>query len=107
LVVCGDDGALDGLISERDIVYALARHGHSLLDMRVRSVMRADPPVCRPGESVVDVMARMTRLRVRHLPVVDGDTVCGVVSIGDVVKQRLDEAAQEIMLVREAYLGRG
>jgi CBS domain-containing protein len=68
--------------------------------------MRADPPVCSPADSVVDVMTRMTRLRVRHLPVVDRGGVCGVVSIGDIVKQRLDETEQEIMLVREAYIGR-
>ena len=73
----------------------------------MRSVMRADPPVCSPADSVVDVMARMTRLRVRHLPVVDRGDVCGIVSIGDIVKQRLDETEQEIMLVREAYIGRG
>jgi CBS domain-containing protein len=106
LVVCRDGVSLDGLISERDIVYGLARHGHMLLEMRVRSIMRADPPVCAPGDSVVDVMARMTRLRVRHLPVVDRDGVRGIVSIGDIVKQRLDETEQEIVLVREAYIGR-
>jgi CBS domain-containing protein len=106
LVVCRDGVTIDGLVSERDIVYGLARHGHMLLEMRVRNIMRADPPVCAPGDSVVDVMARMTRLRVRHLPVVDRDGVRGIVSIGDIVKQRLDEAEQEIMLVREAYIGR-
>jgi CBS domain-containing protein len=106
LVVSRNGSTLDGLISERDIVYGLARHGHQLLEMRVRNVMRADPPVCSPADSVVDVMARMTRLRVRHLPVVDHGDVCGIVSIGDIVKQRLDETEQEIMLVREAYIGR-
>jgi signal-transduction protein with cAMP-binding, CBS, and nucleotidyltransferase domain len=69
--------------------------------------MRADPPVCTTLDSVVEVMSRMTRLRVRHLPVVDGGKVCGIVSIGDIVKQRLDETEQEIVLVREAYIGRG
>jgi CBS domain-containing protein len=107
LVVSRDGATLDGLISERDIVDGLARHGHLLLDMRVRNVMRANPPVCSPADSVVEVMSRMTRLRVRHLPVVDREGVCGIVSIGDIVKQRLDETEQEIMLVREAYIGRG
>jgi CBS domain-containing protein len=107
LVVSRDGHTLSGLIAERDIVYGLARHGQMLLEMRVRSVMRADPPVCTPDDSVVDVMARMTRLRVRHLPVVHRGSVCGIVSIGDIVKQRLDETEQEIMLVREAYIGRG
>ena len=107
LVVSRNGATLNGLISERDIVYGLARHGHMLLEMQVRSVMRADPPVCSPDDSVVDVMAKMTRLRVRHLPVVHRGSVCGIVSIGDIVKQRLDETEQEIMLVREAYIGRG
>jgi CBS domain-containing protein len=107
LVVSRNGATLNGLISERDIVYGLARHGHMLLEMRVRNVMRADPPVCSPDDSVVDVMAKMTRLRVRHLPVVDRGSVCGIVSIGDIVKQRLDETEHEIMLVREAYIGRG
>ena len=107
LVVSRDGATLNGLISERDIVYGLARHGHMLLEMRVRNVMRADPPVCNPDDSVVDVMAKMTRLRVRHLPVVHRGAVCGIVSIGDIVKQRLDQTEQEIMLVREAYIGRG
>jgi CBS domain-containing protein len=107
LVVSRDGGKIDGLISERDIVYGLARHGHQLLQMRVRNLMRTDPPVCGPVDSVVDVMARMTRLRVRHLPVVADGALCGIISIGDVVKQRLDETEQEIMLVREAYIGRG
>jgi CBS domain-containing protein len=107
LVVSRDGTTLTGLVSERDIVYTLARRGHMLLEMRVRDVMRADPPVCHPDDSVVDVMAKMTRLRVRHLPVIDRGTVCGIVSIGDIVKQRLDETEQEIKLVREAYIGRG
>jgi CBS domain-containing protein len=107
LAVSHDGIELLGLVSERDIVYGLARHGPMLLQLRVRHVMRADPPVCRPEDSVVDVMARMTRLRVRHLPVVRAGALCGIVSIGDVVKQRLDETEQEIMLVREAYIGRG
>jgi CBS domain-containing protein len=107
LVVSRDGATLNGLISERDIVYGLARHGHMLLDMRVRNIMRADPPVCRPDDSVVDVMAKMTRLRVRHLPVVHRGSVVGIVSIGDIVKQRLDETEQDLMLVREAYIGRG
>ena len=107
LVVSREGRQLDGLVSERDIVYGLAHHGRSLLEMRVRDVMRANPPVCRPEDSLRDVMAQMTRLRVRHLPVVDQGGLCGLVSIGDVVKNRLEETEQEIMLVREAYIGRG
>ena len=74
---------------------------------RVRDVMHSDPPVCRPDDSLRDVMAKMTRLRVRHLPVVDHGVLCGLVSIGDVVKNRLEEAEYEVMLVRHAYIGRG
>ena len=107
LVVSHDRKQLEGFVSERDIVYGIARRGRSLLEMRVRDVMHSDPPVCRPDDSLRDVMAKMTRLRVRHLPVVDHGVLCGLVSIGDVVKNRLEEAEYEVMLVRHAYIGRG
>jgi CBS domain-containing protein len=107
LVISHDGKHLEGLVSERDIVYGIARRGRSILDIPVRDVMHSDPPVCRPDDSLRDVMAKMTRLRVRHLPVIDHGTLCGLVSIGDVVKNRLEEAEHELMLVRHAYIGRG
>ena len=106
LVVSHDRKQLEGFVSERDIVYGIARRGRSLLQMQVRDVMHSDPPVCRPDDSLRDVMAKMTRLRVRHLPVVDHGVLCGLVSIGDVVKNRLEEMETETNVLREAYIAR-
>src|SRR5437764_9172773 len=80
---------VEGTVSERDIVRALARHGARVLDLRVRDVMSRNGPTCSPTDSLQHVMAEMTRTRHRHVPVVDsaGD-LCGIVSIGDVVKHR-------------------
>ena len=66
-VLVVEANCLVGIVSERDIVYGIARRGRSFLEMRVRDVMHSDPPVCQPDDSLRDVMAKMTRLRVRHL----------------------------------------
>jgi CBS domain-containing protein len=107
LVVTTEGRQIKGLVSERDIVYALARHGRTLFEMRVRDVMRQATPTCSPVDTIEHVMLEMTRSRMRHLPVVDHGELCGVVSIGDVVKNRLDETGREVTLLRDAYLGRG
>jgi CBS domain-containing protein len=104
LVVVGDDGRVEGVFSERDVVRALNRHGPRFLDLRVRDVMSRNPPTCSPADSLQHVMAVMTRSRQRHLPVVDdAGTLQGVVSIGDVVKHRLGEMELERDVLRDAY----
>ena len=90
-----------GLISERDIVRGLAEHGTTLLSAPVSRLVTAPVVTCAPGESITAVMARMTRHRVRHLPVVEGGRLCGIVSIGDIVKHRLDELELEANILRE------
>ena len=107
LVVSTDGKHIKGLIAERDIVYGLARHGRALLEMRVVDIMRRGGPTCSSTDSVQQVMAQMTRFRVRHVPVLDHGELRGIVSIGDVVKHRLDETALEVSLLRDAYLARG
>ena len=106
LVVSTDGKHIKGLIAERDIVYGWAKYGRGLLEMRVADVMRQGGPTCSSGDSIQMVMAQMTRARVRHVPVVDEGELSGIVSIGDVVKNRLDETAREISLLRDAYLAR-
>lgn len=92
LVVSADGRTVEGMLSERDIVYAIAAHGPAALDWPVRDLMSADVRTCRPEDSVQELMETMTQHRVRHLPVLDGeDRLAGIVSIGDVVKRRLDE----------------
>ncbi|HVL05786.1 MAG TPA: CBS domain-containing protein [Acidimicrobiales bacterium] len=105
LVVSRDGERVEGVLSERDVVRGLTRHGAGLLDMGVVAVMSRAVPVCSPADSLVAVMAQMTRSRHRHVPVVDGDgRLCGIVSIGDVVKHRLADMELETSVLRDAYL---
>lgn len=106
LVVSTDGEHVDGLIAERDIVYGLARYGSAVLDMRVRELMHRNPPTCAAGDSIHDVMAQMTRSRVRHLPVVENDALCGIVSIGDVVKSRIEQLESDREQL-ESYIAQG
>jgi len=104
LVVSDDGTTVLGLISERDIVRGLTEQGTRLLALPVSELMISPAVTCTPGESIRAVMARMTRYRVRHLPVVEGGKLCGIVSLGDVVKHRLDELELEANVLRESLM---
>ncbi len=91
----GGAGAPLGILSERDIVRELGRHGASCLPVKVSEAMTARLVTCTRDDSAHDVMTRMTDGRFRHMPVMDGDTMVGLISIGDVVKARLGELAME------------
>ena len=95
LVVSGDGRRIDGILSERDIARGLHERGAGLLGDPVSSVMTADVHTCVPGASVPDLARLMTDQRVRHVPVVEDGALVGIVSIGDVVKARLDELEEE------------
>jgi CBS domain-containing protein len=101
LVVCDRYGRVQGVLAERDIVRALAKHGGWGLSMRVAQALPADTPSCRLADQVKDVMELITVHRVRHLPVMDGDRLVGIVSIGDVLKSRLREKSDEVELFRD------
>jgi CBS domain-containing protein len=95
-VVVTADGAIDGIVSERDIVRHLSAAGGGLLDRPVSSIMTADVVTCRRDTTVEDLMRLMTDRRIRHVPVVDDDgALVGIVSIGDVVKNRISELESE------------
>ena len=105
-LVASDDGEkVEGIISERDIVNALARHGAGLLSLTVAQVMTRPVVTCDPAESVGELMAEMTNRRIRHLPVVQDGRICGIVSIGDLVKNRLDEIEYEASSLRSFIAG--
>ena len=91
LVVSKDDVVPAGIITERDVVRSLNIAGASILKRPVADLMTADVAVCSPSDMVDDIMGRMTDLRIRHLPVMADGALCGIVSIGDVVKARIDE----------------
>jgi CBS domain-containing protein len=104
-LVVSEDGATPlGVISERDIVRGLTEHGPQLLGLPVSRVMTSPVITCGPDDTVTALMARMTRHRVRHLPVLDSGRLRGIVSIGDVVKHRLDELELEANVLREALM---
>jgi CBS domain-containing protein len=95
-VVVSEDGAgVAGILSERDVVRELARHGPSCMAFPVSRVMTARITTCAPGDPVTEVMQKMTDGRFRHLPVMEGQRMTGLVSIGDAVKARLSELAME------------
>lgn len=93
-------GRVAGIFSERDVIYRLAQEGSACLDREVGDVMTAPAITIEPGMQVLEALALMTRRRVRHLPVVEHDTMCGFISIGDLVKSRIDEIAQEAEAMR-------
>jgi CBS domain-containing protein len=106
LIVSADGEHIDGIVSERDLVQALATHGADLLGRPVAEVMTDFVHTCTAETSVNDLMALMTTERVRHVPVVDGDRLVGIVSIGDVVKSRILELEHEMQAVHE-YITHG
>ena len=96
LVVSSDGRRVDGIVSERDVARGLHEHGAGLLTEPVSRLMTAEVHTCPPGARVIDLAQTMTDHRVRHVPVVDDDGILvGIVSIGDVVKARLDELEAE------------
>jgi CBS domain-containing protein len=102
LVVMGAGGALAGIISERDLVRAVASGGGAALKDSVARHMTRAPHTCGEGDTVELVMEVMTRGRFRHVPVLDeGEQLCGMVSIGDVVKTRIDETVREAAALRD------
>ena len=99
------DQLVDGIISERDVVHALAARGTDLLSLKVAEVMTQRVITCDPADSVEQLMAEMTNRRIRHFPVVQDGRLCGIVSIGDVVKNRLDEVEFEARSLRSFIAG--
>jgi CBS domain-containing protein len=107
LVVSSGGGRIEGILSERDVVRALAAHGGGTLGRSVASAMSTDVLTCRAADTVDELMAMMTSRRFRHLPVVDDDgALAGIVSIGDVVKQRLGQLENENQQLFDYIQGR-
>jgi len=102
LIVTSENAVL-GLISEREIVHAFSRHGETAGSMLVKEIMQSGVTTVSPDESVNRVMKLMTHHRVRHMPVVRGGKLVGIVSIGDVVKHRLEDLELETNVLRDVY----
>jgi len=106
LVVSDDGEHISGIISERDIVQGLVDHGEELLRQPVSEIMTRTVKTCAPTAAITEIMAEMTRSRIRHLPVVNEGRLVGIVSIGDVVKNRLDELQSEANVLRDYFVSR-
>lgn len=100
VLVC-ENGAILGIVSERDIVAGLHTHGPIVLDTPAGDVMTAPVVVATPESTIVAAMGVMTNRRVRHLPVVADGTLLGLVSIGDLVKRRIDDAEREANALKD------
>jgi CBS domain-containing protein len=100
-IVSADGRTIDGIVSERDVAYALAAHASRLPQVLVETLMTKVVVVCSPEDSIKQVMSVMTRERVRHLPVKNGDVLVGIISIGDVLKHRLSEMQMEADVLRD------
>jgi CBS domain-containing protein len=96
-----DGGAVRGIFSERDVLYGLAREGAKILDQKVADVMISPAITVEPDSPVLTALSLMTRRRIRHLPVTVGEAAIGFVSIGDLVKYRIDKIEAEAAAMRE------
>lgn len=106
MVIVDDVEDVCGIISERDVVRTLSQEGEGMLSRPVSDIMTKDVVTCKEDDSVAELMERMTTGRFRHLPVVTDGSLVGIVSIGDVVKQRVSEAEEEAEQMR-AYIATG
>jgi CBS domain-containing protein len=104
LMVCDNDKVV-GVLSERDVVKAVARDGQPALARPVSSYMTSEVIFAAPGETVAILMGRMTDRRIRHLPVLRDGRLAGVISIGDIVKCQIAEATQEAESLRTYIAG--
>ena len=98
-----EDGRVVGIMSERDVIYCLKDHGSEVLDWSVSRLMTSPAITAEPSTRVLTALATMTQRRIRHLPVVEGGELIGIVSIGDLVKHRMDRIEAEAEAMR-AYI---
>ena len=102
--VCGAGATLIGVISERDIVRGFARNGARLTERYVRDLMTREVVTCGPNDSMAEAESRMNQRRIRHLPVVDGNKLVGMLSIRDVTTWRLQQSREEVSVLRDAVI---
>ena len=101
VVVTDGGGAIIGILSERDIVRRLGKNPTGALSLRIGQCMTRGVVTCARDTDIAEVMERMTRLRIRHMPVAEAGGLIGIVSIGDVVKYKIEEAEHEAAVLRE------
>lgn len=100
IVIVGDGGVVSGIISERDLIRVIASHGSNALQMPVTDVMTREVVTCGEHTPVDEIMELMTKGRFRHLPVIEDNSLVGIVSIGDIVKHHIAEVELEVSAMR-------
>ncbi len=95
-----DNGAVAGILSERDVIYRMAEEGASCLNKTVGQIMTSPAVTVEPSTTIDDALALMTRRRFRHFPVIDNGALCAFISIGDLVKSKIDEVEHEAEALR-------
>ncbi|GCE89107.1 putative cystathionine-beta-synthase O [Komagataeibacter diospyri] len=103
--VLGPDEQLVGLVSEKMIVHALSQHGADIAALTAKDIMTRDMPTATPDDSIYDIACRMTYSRNRHVPVLENGKLAGLVSIGDIVKLRAENAEQEAQELQDYVTG--
>lgn len=106
LVVCEESEEIVGIVTERDVLHGLVEHGSALLEMPVADLMSRDVLTASPEDEVGNLMTVMTEHRCRHIPVTEEGALCGLISIGDLVKNRVEEMERESSQLRD-YIARG
>lgn len=106
VIVSGEDGSLAGILSERDLVRAVSEESVAALARPVSAYMTRTVMTCSESDSIEDLMEMMTHQRFRHVPVMENDRLVGIISIGDVVKTRIEETVREAATLRE-YIATG
>lgn len=101
LLVMEGGGRIAGIMSERDVIYSIRDHGAAILDWSVSKVMSSPAITAAPDMSILAALALMTQRRIRHLPVIEGSQIRGIVSIGDLVKHRMERIEAEAEALRE------
>ncbi len=106
LIVSEDGQTIDGIVSERDVAHGLAEHGAGLMEMKASNLMTRGVVTCSPDDTIASVARIMTNRRVRHLPVQEHGKLVGIISVGDVVKHRIDEVEMEANVLRDYAIAR-
>jgi CBS domain-containing protein len=101
VIVKDGAGRVTGILSERDVVRRIRTDGPAVLSRPVADCMTASPITCEPHATLDEILEKMTNRRIRHLPVVEDGKLIGVISIGDVVKRKIDDAEREAAALRE------
>ncbi|MBF0562093.1 MAG: CBS domain-containing protein, partial [Alphaproteobacteria bacterium] len=106
MIVCDAKGRIEGVLSERDLVKGMAKYGPAVITMPVRNLMTSNVITCSGADAVKDLMVTMDNRRIRHMPVVEGGRLAGIISLGDLVHYRQQQTQMEMGVLRDYAISR-